>query len=78
MENKTIRCKVCFKCGIFIIIHNDNPDNQIKLNLFEKIHSCHPIQTVNFCKVNKDFTCVDIKIGKEREETLLEIQEMLK
>ena len=78
MENKAIRCKICFKCGVFMVIHNDNPANQIKLNLFEKIHSGHPTQTVNICEVNKKYTHTDIKIGKEREETLLEIQEMLK
>jgi len=78
MENKIIRCKVCFKCEVFIIIHSNNPASQIKLNLFEKLHSGHPIQTVNFCEVDKNYTCTDIKIGKEREELMFDIQEMLR
>ena len=78
MENKNIRCKVCFMCEVFMVIHDNNPVNQIKLNLFEKLHSGHPIQTINLSEVGKNYICIDIKIGKEREETLLEIQEMLR
>lgn len=50
----------------------------MKLNLFEKFHSGCPIQTINLDEISDDYTCVDIKIGEEeREETFLEIQEML-
>ena len=49
----------------------------MKLKLFEKLHNTHPMQTINLNEIPKDYVCVDIKIGEEREETLLEIQEML-
>ena len=77
LENINIRCKICFWCKTYVVIHNDNPISQIKLNLFEKFHSGHPIQTVNLSEIPKDYVCVDIKTGEEREKTFLEIQEML-
>ena len=77
MESKNVRCKVCFSCKTYVVIHNNNPISQMILNLFEKFHSGEPTQTVNLSEIPKDYICADIKIGKEREETLLEIQEML-
>ena len=77
MENNNVRCKVCFRCKTYVVIHNNNPISQMKLDLFKKFHSGDPIQTVNLNEIPKDYTYVDIKIGKEREEIFLEIQEML-
>lgn len=78
MENKNIRCKACFKCEEYIIIHSNNSISQIKLDLFKKLHAGHPIQTMYLHEMDINYTYVNIKIGKEREETFLEIQEMLK
>ena len=77
MENDNVRCKVCFKCEEYIIIHSNNPISQIKLDLFKKLHVSHPIQTMCLNEIDTNYTYINIKIGKEREETFLDIQEML-
>lgn len=40
-------------------IYVNNPDNQQKLKIFEKLHIGHPIQTVNLCEIDLNYTCID-------------------
>ena len=62
-----------------MIIHTNNPINKARLELFKSLHNNHTIQTVNYCEIDKDInTLVDIKLGEERKEILLEIQELLR
>ena len=63
---------------MFVPIHIRCIDNQTKLSMFEKVHSGHPIQTINLYEIPEGYTCVSIKVGKEREEILNDIREMLR
>lgn len=77
MELKTpIRYRVCFTCKIFKPIFPDNPVNMKELKIFDIMHSGHMVQIVNFGEIPEKFT--RIKSGRAREETLGQIQEMLK
>ena len=42
-----IRLKVCFKCHEYIPILEDNFINKEKLEMFDSLHSSHPVQIVN-------------------------------
>lgn len=46
-----VRCRACVKCKQYVIIHPDNPINQLEIKNFEKIHLNHTIMTVGLGEV---------------------------
>ncbi|MHA2282440.1 MAG: hypothetical protein ACXAC5_16475 [Promethearchaeota archaeon] len=47
----SLRCRACIKCKEYIIIHADNPVNQVKIKNFERNHTNHTIVTVDLNEV---------------------------
>jgi len=56
-------------------IHTTNPINITELGIFEKTHSGHMLQTVNYNDISKGFTC--IKSDKTRKQAINQIREEL-
>ena len=46
-----VRCRACIKCKTYMIIHPENPINQVKIKKFERQHSAHTIMTVDFSEI---------------------------
>jgi len=46
-----VRCRACVKCKEYMIIHPDNPVNQLDIKNFEKRHLNHTIMTVGLGEV---------------------------
>jgi len=41
-----MRARACIKCKEYVVIHPNNPQNQIKIDLFERKHHLHTLITV--------------------------------
>lgn len=76
IDDPNTRYKVCFICKKYMPIFPCNHISTAELKDFEKIHSGHMQQIVNFNEIPENFTRT--KTNKERKETLDQIQEMLK
>ncbi len=46
-----VRCRACVKCKQYMIIHPDNPINQLDIKNFERRHLNHTIMTVGLGEV---------------------------
>ncbi|MHA2006381.1 MAG: hypothetical protein ACXABO_05230 [Promethearchaeota archaeon] len=46
-----VRCRACIKCKTYLIIHPENPINQVEIKNFEKKHTAHTIMTVDLSEV---------------------------
>ncbi len=46
-----VRCRACIKCRQYIVIHPDNPINQLEIKRFEKKHLRHTIMTVDLNEI---------------------------
>ncbi|MFX1363987.1 MAG: hypothetical protein ACFFCE_14545 [Promethearchaeota archaeon] len=47
----SVRARACIKCKEYIVIHAENPINQIEIKKFEKIHLGHTVVTVDINEV---------------------------
>jgi hypothetical protein len=47
----SLRCRACIKCKTYIVIHADNPINQVDIKGFERKHTSHTIITVDLNEV---------------------------
>ncbi len=47
----SLRCRACIKCKTYIVIHADNPVNQVEIKNFERKHTSHTIMTVDLNEV---------------------------
>ncbi len=47
----SLRCRACIKCKTYIVIHPDNPINQVDIKKFEKNHSGHTVVTVDINEI---------------------------
>ena len=47
----SLRCRACIKCKTYIVIHADNPINQVEIKTFERNHTNHTIMTVDLNEV---------------------------
>ena len=50
-----MRARACIKCKEYIIIHPNNPLNQIKIHEFERRHHLHTLITVNLDEVKDSY-----------------------
>jgi hypothetical protein len=46
-----LRCRACIKCKEYIVIHPDNPINQVDIKKFERKHTGHTVMTVDMNEV---------------------------
>ncbi|MFX1280070.1 MAG: hypothetical protein ACFFA3_11680 [Promethearchaeota archaeon] len=47
----SLRCRACIKCKTYIVIHPDNPINQVDIKKFERHHTGHTVVTVDINEV---------------------------
>ena len=47
----SLRCRACIKCKTYMVIHADNPINQVEIKTFERNHTNHTIMTVDLNEV---------------------------
>jgi hypothetical protein len=47
----SLRCRACIKCKTYIVIHADNPVNQVEIKNFDRRHTSHTIITVDINEV---------------------------
>ncbi len=47
----SLRCRACIKCKTYVVIHADNPVNQVQIKNFERKHTSHTIMTVELNEV---------------------------
>ena len=47
----SLRCRACIKCKTYIVIHPDNPINQVDIKKFERKHTGHTIMTTDINEV---------------------------
>ena len=54
----SLRCRACIKCKTYIIIHADNPINQIEIKKFERNHTNHTIVTMDLNEVKGVYSSI--------------------
>lgn len=47
----SVRCRACIKCRTYIVIHADNPINQVEIKNFERQHTGHTVMTADLNEV---------------------------
>jgi len=52
----SVRCRACIKCRTYLVIHPDNPVNQVEIKRFEKQHLSHTIVTVDLNEVKGSYS----------------------
>jgi len=52
----SVRCRACIKCKTYIVIHPNNPINQVEIKTFEKKHLGHTIVTVDFNEIRGSYS----------------------
>ena len=50
-----MRARACIKCKEYIVIHANNPQNQIKIELFERKHHLHTLITVDIGEIRDQY-----------------------
>ena len=52
----SLRVRACIKCRQYIVIHPDNPVNQVDIKKFERKHTGHTIMTSDLNEVKGVYT----------------------
>ena len=60
-----VRCRACVKCKKYMIIHPDNPINQVDIKNFERKHTSHTIMTVELSEVKEIYAPFNNNGAKE-------------
>jgi hypothetical protein len=50
-----MRARACIKCKEYVVIHANNPQNQIKIDLFERKHHLHTLITVDIAEIKDQY-----------------------
>ncbi len=50
-----MRARACIKCKEYVVIHANNPQNQIKIELFERKHHLHTLITVDIDEIKDQY-----------------------
>jgi len=50
-----MRARACIKCKEYVVIHASNPQNQIKIDLFERKHHLHTLITVAIDEIKDQY-----------------------
>ncbi|GAG54451.1 unnamed protein product [marine sediment metagenome] len=52
----SLRARACIKCRQYIVIHPDNPVNQVDIKKFERKHTGHTMMTSDLNEVKGIYT----------------------
>jgi len=52
----SLRVRACIKCRQYIVIHPDNPVNQVDIKKFERKHTGHTVMTSDLNEVKGVYT----------------------
>jgi hypothetical protein len=52
----SLRVRACIKCRQYIVIHPDNPINQVDIKKFERKHTGHTVMTSDLNEVKGVYT----------------------
>lgn len=69
----TTRVRACVKCREYIIIHPNNPVNQVHVKNFNLIHTAHTLVTLDINEVKKQYKFVSLQ-NRDLNEMLNNIQ----
>ena len=50
-----MRARACIKCKEYVVIHANNPQNQIKIDLFERKHHLHTLIIVDLEEIKDQY-----------------------
>ncbi len=50
-----MRARACIKCKEYVVIHANNPQNQIKIDLFERKHHLHTLIIVDIDEIKDQY-----------------------
>ena len=64
-----MRARACIKCKEYVVIHADNPQNQIKIELFERKHHLHTLVTVAIDEIKDQYQVFKIN-GTDNSSTI--------
>ncbi|MFX1427729.1 MAG: hypothetical protein ACFFBE_14845 [Promethearchaeota archaeon] len=67
----SLRARACIKCKQYIVIHPDNPINQVDIKKFERNHTGHTIVTLDLNEVKGAYaSCSDNGGNQSTEESV--------
>jgi len=69
----TTRVRACIKCREYIIIHPNNPLNQVHIKKFNLIHNAHTLVTLDINEVKKQYKFISLQ-NRDLNEELNNIQ----
>ncbi|MFW9824291.1 MAG: hypothetical protein ACFFE4_15215 [Candidatus Thorarchaeota archaeon] len=61
----SLRCRACIKCKTYIVIHADNPVNQLEIKNFERKHTGHTVMTAELNEVKGVYSPITSNGGTE-------------
>ena len=64
----TTRVRACVKCKEYIIIHPNNPVNQVHIRKFEKDHTGHTLVTLDISEVKNQYKSLSLQYTDLNEE----------
>ena len=64
-----MRARACIKCKEYVVIHADNPQNQNKIELFERKHHLHTLITVAIDEIKDQYQVFKIN-GTDNSSTI--------
>ncbi|MFW9866487.1 MAG: hypothetical protein ACFFEN_10370 [Candidatus Thorarchaeota archaeon] len=63
-----VRARACIRCREYIVIHPDNPVNQMEIKKFERRHSGHTIVTVDLNEIMGVYSVFNTDAGTDESE----------
>jgi hypothetical protein len=63
-----VRARACIRCREYIVIHPDNPVNQIEIKKFERKHTGHTVVTVDLNEIRGVYTTFNNNTGADSSE----------
>ncbi|MFX1478741.1 MAG: hypothetical protein ACFFCI_11485 [Promethearchaeota archaeon] len=63
-----VRARACIRCREYIVIHPDNPVNQMEIKKFERRHSGHTIVTVDLNEIMGVYSVFNADAGADESE----------
>ena len=63
-----VRARACIRCREYIVIHPDNPVNQIEIKKFERKHTGHTVVTVDLNEIRGVYTTFNNNAGADSSE----------
>ncbi len=61
----SVRVRACIRCKEYIVIHPNNPINQVEIKKFEKIHLGHTIMTTDLNEIKGAYSSFKINANEK-------------